>query len=365
MAMRKQRGFTLVELLVVLAIVLVLIALLLPAVQAIRESARTTQCANNQHQLGVVFQKYISSFQKSPTAVAMMNNMGQYLTGQTGVYSCPSSAAVASNALGAADYGANMCLSSLVDEAGKIIMADSYDSMLRWSGMDDPKWKLTVAPRHSGFMNVLYYDGSVGRKEYAEINPYDATNGTSIVNAMWKPRRGCVSDMSPSCVSGGLLVEYWSDSTWSKPKGGPADIIRLETSMNRPFGEAHGSSTSGNYPFPNNRTPSDSNGNGNADCCFQARWSGYVYAPCTGHYTFYIWHDDTTWIDVDGVNRFYRVCCGDTSSAPFSLTAGWHPIEIRFDNMWWSDDYLKIDWASDCGVSRKTLEVGSVDLRCP
>jgi prepilin-type N-terminal cleavage/methylation domain-containing protein/prepilin-type processing-associated H-X9-DG protein len=366
MIMLKQSGFTLVELLVVLAIILVLIALLLPAAQAIRESARTTQCANNQHQLGVVLQKYVASFQKPPTVYTMMNDMGQYLSGQQGVYSCPSAAAVASNSIGASNYGANMCLSSLVDEASKIAITDSYDSMLRWSGLDDPAWKLTVAPRHSGLMNVLFFDGSVNRMAYEENNPYDTTNGTKFVNTLWKPRRGCVSDNSPSCVTGGLIAEYWSDSTWVKPKGGPADITRVEKSMNRPFGEAHGGTTTGNYPFPNNRTNADANGNGNADCCFQARWRGYIYVPCTGNYTLYVWHDDSTWIDIDGQNRFYRVCCGDATSAPFALTQGWKSIEIRFDNMWWQSDYLKIDWGSDCGVSRKTLELsGGVDLRCP
>jgi len=61
-----RAGFTLVELLVVIAIIGVLVALLLPAVQSARESARRMQCANHLKQVGLGFANFESTYRHVP-----------------------------------------------------------------------------------------------------------------------------------------------------------------------------------------------------------------------------------------------------------------------------------------------------------
>jgi prepilin-type N-terminal cleavage/methylation domain-containing protein/prepilin-type processing-associated H-X9-DG protein len=66
---RKKRGFTLVELLVVIATIAVLIAMLLPAVQAAREAGRRLHCRNNVKQIALGLHSFESQYQKLPPGV--------------------------------------------------------------------------------------------------------------------------------------------------------------------------------------------------------------------------------------------------------------------------------------------------------
>ena len=75
--MRRRLAFTMIELLFVVAIIAVLIALLLPAIQSSREMARRLQCSNNLLQLGIALGNYASTHRVFPPGV--VNEKGPIL----------------------------------------------------------------------------------------------------------------------------------------------------------------------------------------------------------------------------------------------------------------------------------------------
>jgi len=79
----RQSAFTLVELLVVVAIIGILIALLLPAVHRVRESARRIQCAHQLKQIGLALHEHLEAHKCFPPGVPSCTK-NNWITGGIG-----------------------------------------------------------------------------------------------------------------------------------------------------------------------------------------------------------------------------------------------------------------------------------------
>lgn len=133
---RGRRGFTLIELLVVIAIIGVLVALLLPAIQQARESARRSQCTNHLKQISIALHNYADVHKLLPPGM-VFSNMG---AGGTDL-----------------DWGGPTQLGFLVQILPYMDQAAIYESV----NMNAMAWSSTLSPGHAnttaGTQSVLAY----------------------------------------------------------------------------------------------------------------------------------------------------------------------------------------------------------------
>jgi prepilin-type N-terminal cleavage/methylation domain-containing protein len=155
-AMRK--GFTLVEMLVVICIIGILIGLLLPAVHAARGVARKNTCANNMHQVGIAYHSHNSKGLSPLEANGFLETLLPYMEHINPV--CPEAQEHENS------YGVNADVVSLFRDAHKILLVEYKQPIV-----DHATWKGMVRAPHMGHMNVLHVGGNVESYTPEAIDP--------------------------------------------------------------------------------------------------------------------------------------------------------------------------------------------------
>lgn len=159
-----RKGFTFLELMVSMALILVLMALLSPMLMRGRDSARRSACMSNLSQLGAALHLYAQDNDgQFPAAENDWTVTSQIYSKNVGVYICPNEPAASKER-----YQPGKAAK---DATGRPVLYSSYSYRAGLANDDPAEEPLSTdwSPWHSGGMNVLYLGGNVRWKPVREV----------------------------------------------------------------------------------------------------------------------------------------------------------------------------------------------------
>ncbi len=212
--LRQRAAFTLIELLVVIAIIGVLVAMLLPAVQAAREAARRMSCSNNMKQIALAVHNYESTFKVIPA--------------MTGSSSYSPQARVL-------PYIEQAGLSELIDFDKPLLTGPSWmarfnpalrgaietvvPTFLCPSDIGDPKFSTTFSDNTAGSTGGLSYMFSYGSGTKTHYDDRYRTDGMVWTDS-WAGFRDCLDGTSNTVLlAETVLGDQTSGLTEASPSG--------------------------------------------------------------------------------------------------------------------------------------------------
>lgn len=331
----NRGGFTIPEMLAVIAIIIIILSLLMASLNSSKHSTRNAECANNLHQIGLAANSFKADQRRMPNASEIVHALDQYLSGNVGtIYHCPE------DEKAGISYGANPCVQKLSGEGGKIVMLDAFEAFVHYEKTSGEEWLNTVAPRHWGKMNVLFVGGNVEHRTKEQINPYASTEN---LTTKWKPIRDC-DPFSEGGIGCGCRATYYKG--WFNGES----ATRIDTSLHMPFGGAFFGFNSWDIPLSGTNP-----GGWDTGSFGSGVWTGQLRPGETGDYTFHLACDNEAWLYVKGQLLIHRSAGGVDgvtayqTSAPVHLVAGQAvDIEVRLRELTpgISPSHVSVKWES-------------------
>ncbi|MCE9548093.1 MAG: LamG domain-containing protein [Planctomycetia bacterium] len=236
----RSGGFTLVELLVVIAVIVILIALLMPALGAARARSRQTQCGSNQRQ---IWQAWTRANSRSPSqpirGSAWTQRVSQYIQGSTSILYCPDDV----NRTQPSSYGfnANAWQFSSSPDAGRIALLDyNFPEAVvvgqKLAQLNDPLtgWPKGNSPRHFQRVIAALGDGRVEAYEPRLIDPRYCVYYVQY----WRPEKDQNQNLDNCYALGTIAPELAPTTTTAGTTGGPGTTTATTTSTSTTTGSS-------------------------------------------------------------------------------------------------------------------------------